>query len=79
MKAAESPIGPDNEYWVKTVAASADKVVAGWGTHGAHHGREAEVRELLKDHELWCLRKTQAGHPNHPLYLPKNLQLQRWP
>lgn len=71
MRAALDPIGPDNDKTLTDLAACASKIVAAWGTHGAHLGRDKQVLALLPD--LYCLRQTKQGHPAHPLYLPKTL------
>ena len=70
-RAALDPIGPDNDKTLTDLAARASKIVAAWGTHGAHLGRDKQVLALLPD--LYCLRQTKQGHPAHPLYLPKTL------
>ena len=75
MKAAQDPVGPDNDIHLiaaLTAAAAANApVIAAWGTHGAHNGRAAEVRELALQYgvELMCLGATRDGHPRHPLYV----------
>lgn len=71
MLAATDPIGPENDKHLVTLAGSAGIVVAAWGTNGTHLGRDQAVRAVVSN--LHCLRKTQAGHPGHPLYLPGNL------
>lgn len=60
-------------------------VVVAWGA-GAQKvfGREAAghlelmVREA-SPRSLHCLGVTKAGHPRHPLYVPKAAELQPWP
>lgn len=75
MKAAQDPIGPDNDAHIiaaLTVAAAASSpVIAAWGVHGAYKGREAEVRKLSLERgvHLMCLGSTKGGHPKHPLYV----------
>lgn len=76
MKKADEPIGPDNDEIISTVAKKCTVVVAAWGVHGTHRGRDREVRKLVPD--LHTLKLTKAGHPNHPLYLPKTLKFFRW-
>lgn len=71
MKSAIDPVGPDNDAHLIALAAEAGVVVAAWGTHGAHQGREAHVLDILP--HLHCLALTKDGHPNHPLYLRKTL------
>lgn len=72
MKAASDPIGPDNDEWLKRMAAGASVIVAAWGTHGCLGHRNIVVMDLLPG--LMCLGKTKDDYPRHPLYLPKGLQ-----
>ena len=46
MKATSDPVGPDNDEYLRALAADAGVVVAAWGANGTHKGRDAEVREL---------------------------------
>lgn len=71
MIAATDPVGPDNDVHLIDLARNASVVVAAWGTNGAHLGRDAAVRALVP--RLHCIKKTQAGHPGHPLYLRADL------
>lgn len=72
LKAAADPVGPDNDAWLRQEARRAGLVLAAWGVHGVHQGRDAAVRAMLP--ALHCLRRTRDGHPAHPLYLPKTLR-----
>lgn len=73
MKEQADPIGPDNDVTLESVCANAGLVVAAWGVHGTHRGRDRDVveRGLLGDYAV--LDVTKDGHPSHPLYLPKTL------
>lgn len=75
MKASRSPIGPWNDDCILAEAEEADKIVCGWGTHGAHRRRHQHVVKLLKDFDLYCLGTTKQGYPKHPLYLPNDQNL----
>lgn len=72
MKAVADPVGPDNNKHLESVAEHAGVVVAAWGMHGVHRGRDEEVIAMLGS-KLHCLRLTKDGHPAHPLYLSKTL------
>lgn len=77
MKQASDPVGSENYDHLSWMCERAEKngglVVCAWGTHGAY---------LQQDQTFigWCqlswaitpmvLRKTAAGHPGHPLYIP---------
>lgn len=79
MKAAADPIGPENDYWLKTVAAGAGIVVAAWGEHGAFMDRSTIIRGMGTTFPaLHCLRLNASGEPMHPLYARKDLKPQRW-
>lgn len=65
------PVGPENDAFLLRMAAGAGVVVAAWGTHGTHWGRDQEVRRMLP--QLHCLRLTKDGLPGHQLYLPRTL------
>lgn len=75
MKAADDPVGPDNDTHIMTAlttaAATNSPIIAAWGVHGAYNGREAEVRRLSLECgvKLMCLGSTKGGHPRHPLYV----------
>lgn len=76
MKAALDPVGPTNDAVIRDtfMRALADgaPIIAAWGVHGAHMGREAAVRALAAECgvTLMCLGTTTDGHPRHPLYVP---------
>jgi hypothetical protein len=71
MLAAEDPVGPENDVWLKRLVSKAGLVVAAWGVHGTHMARDTQVKQLIP--EMHYLRLTKDGHPGHPLYLPKTL------
>jgi hypothetical protein len=77
MKAEPEPIGPLNDQHLRHAAEAAGVVVAAWGTHGVHMGRDAAVVRMLP--KLSALRVTSGGMPAHPLYLPKTLTPQPFP
>ena len=45
-------------------------MVAAWGNHGTHLGRDAAVLPIIQP--AMALKTTKAGCPAHPLYLPKS-------
>ncbi len=71
-------VGPENDSHLITLAQSADRVLCAWGTKGKWKGREQKVLELLAAHELWALRLTRQGHPEHPLYMPAETKPFLW-
>jgi hypothetical protein len=75
MLEAEDPIGPENDRWIGRAADDAKLsggiVIAAWGAHGGHMGRDKQVLALLDswDVEPMSLAETAAGMPRHPLYV----------
>ena len=80
MKAFPLPVGVGNDEAITAAAQAADLVVAAWGVHGVHLGREAQVRALLAGSgaDTRVLRLTAKGHPGHPLYVRRDTRLELW-
>ena len=76
MKKSANPVGCENDRVLVTFSHCAGVVVAAWGTHGTHMGRDQTVRLLVPG--LHYLRLTKDGHPAHPLYLPASLRPVLW-
>lgn len=74
MKASTDPIGPDNDKWIKHWSNKVDRVMIGWGEHGAHLGRDQQVLSLLDRRKTFCLERNASGQPKHPLYVAKKNQ-----
>jgi hypothetical protein len=76
LKRATDPVGPENDEYIRKTAQGSQLVVAAWGSHGVHQGRDAAVRRLFEEMgvPLMCLTTTKAGHPGHPLYLRADLR-----
>ncbi len=78
MKAAEDPVGPDNDHWIHSVCTYSIKsrVIVAWGKDGTHLDRDLAVMKILTERGLpvFCLGINLDGTPKHPLYLKKNLQ-----
>ncbi|MCX7557975.1 DUF1643 domain-containing protein [Sulfitobacter sp. F26204] len=72
MRAAQDPVGPDNDAALIEGAGWAGQIIAAWGTHGAHLGRGPAVAGMLAglNKPLLHLGLSKEGHPKHPLYLP---------
>lgn len=81
MKAVESPVGADNDSFLRESCEWADGIVAAWGDDGEHMGRGAEVRSMLEKSgkDIMILRLTRHGHPIHPLYVPDDHPMRKWP
>jgi len=72
MSPCVEPVGFDTDYWLFKCAWKAKIVVAAWGTKGEYQQRDKIVYGMIEN--LKCLGLTKAGHPQHPLYLPKNIK-----
>jgi hypothetical protein len=80
MRAAADPVGPQNDATIQALMAEADQIICGWGGHGTHLNRGAQVEALLRaaGQDLLHLGLTQSGQPRHPLYIGYNQQPERW-
>lgn len=71
---ASDPVGPDNDAAITRAVDGHlfGEAVCGWGAHGRHRGRDAEVLALLARLGVRpvCLGRTKGGLPRHPLYAP---------
>ena len=67
MRAATDPIGPENDATLQRLASEAGVIVAAWGAHGTHLGRDKAVSKMLPT--INALHVTKDGLPGHPLYL----------
>ncbi len=89
LKSASDPVGPDNDAAISLALALSPRTILAWGNHGAHLGRDREVLERIVLERcadsapsilgLTILGLTDAGHPRHPLYLPRATRLRRLP
>lgn len=80
---AADPVGPDNDGALLLCARRASLVVVAWGTH-AESKRVSQVTDVLQQGiadklmPVYCLGRTKAGCPKHPLYLPKTTRLEAY-
>jgi len=70
MMAAEDPVGPENDYHIKRMAAKSKEIIAAWGNHGAYLDRDQAILNMGFD--LRVLGLTGQDQPVHPLYQPKD-------
>lgn len=80
MMAADDPVGPECDAWLRQVCAGAAIVVAAWGGEGMHAGRSVDVEMMLGEMKIAvrCFGYTQAGQPKHPLYLAGDTPLRAY-
>ncbi|WP_413992457.1 DUF1643 domain-containing protein [Labrys okinawensis] len=71
----DDPVAVDNQRHVRKVLESAGPVVCAWGAHGGHLGQDETMLGWLGPSHLYAVKITAAGHPAHPLYLPRHIKL----
>lgn len=73
----QDPAGPGNDAALLDMARASDRVVLAYGspTHPSLRARGNKVALLLHEAciELYVLRLSKGGRPEHPLYLPSSL------
>jgi hypothetical protein len=70
------PVGPENSVEFLRDHAT-EKTLACWGATitsktWRHFYRGHEIADAIPG--LMCFRRTRAGHPSHPLYLPSDIE-----
>ena len=80
LRTSADPVGPGNDRHIHEVAKEAALVICAWGNAGALLGRGAAVRRDLETLgiPLHALMVTKKGHPQHPLFLPYDLEPFLW-
>ena len=80
MRADAEPVGPANDAALAQARDWADAVVAAWGIHGVHQGRDAQVARLLRagGRRLLHFGLTRGGQPRHPLHLAYAVPAMPW-
>lgn len=80
------PIGPENDRYIDDVVASSEIVIAAWGAfpnsyrkrHPFLRNRVDAIVERIGRLSMHVLGVTNAGSPQHPLYLPAWRTPVRW-
>lgn len=73
----DEPVSPDNLSTIRNFAMMSHRVVACWGAiHREIEPHAARVLDALHGIDVWCLGKTTAGSPRHPLYLKGDTPLE---
>ena len=80
MRAADDPVGPENDATIREGMDWANIVIAAWGVHGVHRNRGPQVEAILRQmpHSVYSLGLTKYGHPKHPLYIAYTQQPVLW-
>lgn len=66
-------VGPDNDKHIEQALQRAHQVIVAWGANETMGRDQAVLTMLRRSHNIYCLRTTKAGKPEHPLYLPADL------
>lgn len=71
LRRVADPTGPENDRYLLKARRRAGEMVAAWGNRGAFRDRDRVVIRLLFDRGgvIYCLGRTRAGQPRHPLYV----------
>ncbi|HWP58981.1 MAG TPA: DUF1643 domain-containing protein [Candidatus Acidoferrales bacterium] len=74
----DTVVGNYNDEWIKRAAVQAAAIVAAWGNleRWQRPRAQALLETVLKEYPIWCLGKTKAGDPRHPLYVRGDTKLQ---
>lgn len=80
LATALDPIGPRNAEISDAAINRCDVVICAWG---AHHMAEHRARDIWAWAKGWkpavyCLGKTKAGFPRHPLYVKSGTPLETY-
>ena len=79
LKTHADPVGPLNDYWMRTLVRECGDVLCAWGKN-ADRSRVRDALKLFSQEgaRLFALDFSKDGTPKHPLYLRGDLIPQRW-
>lgn len=73
---------PENDEWIRRIAAKARIVVVSWGNPGHKSGRGSTVETILREvcdpATVFCFGRNKNGSPVHPLYQRHDAPLKRY-
>jgi hypothetical protein len=84
LLAADAPIGPENDKWLRVLFSQTDHVIAAWGSAKTAAVRRlldkrlTEMGGLLASKPLLCFGRSADGSPRHPLMLAYSTPLESW-
>lgn len=81
FRAVADPVGSDNDGYILAALERAAVVIAAWGSLEMARSRAQWLLQMAEQihRSLKCLGVTKSGGPRHPLYLPKDAALERYP
>lgn len=73
-------VGRNNDWHILQCLVRHGNVLCGWGPNAELRNRDTRLYQLLKEAqaarekvggkmEIYCLKMTKGGHPQHPLYI----------
>lgn len=68
LLSAPDPVGPENDFYIKTAAEACEYAVMGWGALPFAVPQARRVPQLV-GRQPQCLGHTKTGEPKHPLML----------
>ncbi len=75
LKPSQEQSNGPNDVAIKRMRELSTKVMVGWGNEGGYAMlRPREVLALVGE-PVFCIKRTKAGQPGHPLYMPLSSQL----
>lgn len=74
-------VGPNNDGTIRSAINRCDMVICAWGDHKAAAKRSRSVVEIIRSERpaAFCLGKTKAREPKHPLYIKTGTPLEAYP
>ena len=80
LRQVEDPVGPDNDQYIREACYRGNSVICAWGAYAHLDGRDLEAWKQIRLEvpNVFCLGRTKAGHPKHPLYLKATTELERF-
>lgn len=73
-------IGPNNDASIERAIGRCDVAICAWGAYPVSSIRIADVTNAIRSQRpaVYCLGKTKAGFPKHPLYIKSGTPLETY-
>ena len=77
---APDAIGPNNDASIARAVERCDVAICAWGAYPVSSTRIADVKNAIRSRRpaVYCLGKTKAGFPKHPLYIKSGTPLETY-
>lgn len=78
LRDADDPVGPQNDDVIAAAINRCDVVICAWGAHTISQSRRNDILSAVRQRRpvAYCMGKTKAGHPKHPLYIKSGTPLE---